>query len=208
MLYPKAPVFMQILRSLRFGDFAPSSLLEEPTEIISVMADQCSGAPFMLPTAGSVEVLFHQYNGYACYSCNPGCDHTGIDIYGGLGTAVYVSYSSAPGQVLLWSGSCAIRIWHQLDGSWGSIVPSTSVSTYYSHLRWRRGEGAVQAGEKIGEQGDCGTTSGNVHLHYSIGSPDERCIANVFDPSPYLGAKSTRTPKPAAYGAACPVLWW
>ena len=177
---------LEVVHSLRFGGYSVSTMPVDPPEGPSPDAVQCPGAPFVLPTSGNLWTRWHEYlSPGACNDCNPGCDHTGIDVGADLNTPVYAAYSGTAYYV----GTCAIRIIHTIDSSWAGTVPDLTVQTYYTHLNWRRGEGWAEKGEIIGGQGTCGNV--NTHLHFSIAEQwaNELCIGNTRDPSSYLGAQ-------------------
>ena len=58
--YEHYKTFLQIIRTLRFGVYQRSSVEVKQLEERLLGATQCSGAPFLLPTSGNVNLLFHQ----------------------------------------------------------------------------------------------------------------------------------------------------
>jgi peptidoglycan LD-endopeptidase LytH len=162
--------------------------------------ENCSAAPFLVPTNGLVGFLWDD-------SFRIGHRHQGIDIFGGgdLGvTPVVAAYSGYLTRLPDWKASLIIRVPDD------PLRPGRQIWTYYTHMANSQGDSFiaaefppgtnevfVQAGTLLGYQGNYSGTPGNptgVHLHFSIVKDDgggqflnELKIENTLDPSPYLG---------------------
>jgi len=165
--------------------------------------DQCPGAPFQLPSAGLVGLLWNDpaapYNMFH--------RHTGIDIFGdGAPGAVpvYAAYDGYLTRLADWKATVIIR--HD-----DPLQPGRTIWTYYTHMASREGDQSfiaddfppgtteqwITQGTLLGYQGQY---SGNqlmpvgLHVHFSIvkSDPDgsfknESRLGNTLDPSPYFG---------------------
>lgn len=164
---------------------------------------QCPAAPFIMPTAGWVGVLYGD-------SILGTVNHSGLDIFGLEGngvTPVYATYDGYLTRLPEWVSAVIIR--HPQD----PLAPGRQIWTYYTHM----GDDAagqsyiidqippgtvelpVKQGTLLGYQGDYNGQSWrsiDTHLHFSIVLDNgqgtfrnETDIANTIDPSPYLGMR-------------------
>jgi len=168
---------------------------------------QCSAAPFVMPTAGWVGILYGD-------SILGTVNHSGLDIFGLEGngvTPVYAAYDGYVTRLPEWVSAVIIR--HPED----PLLPGRQIWTYYTHMGDSdSGEsyiidqippGAVELpvkqGTLLGYQGDYNGQSWrpiDTHLHFSIVLDDglgrfrnETDITNTIDPSPYLGMRLNTT---------------
>jgi hypothetical protein len=163
---------------------------------------QCPAAPFIMPTAGWIGVLYGD-------SSLGTVNHTGLDIFGLQGngvTPVYAAYDGYLTRLPEWVSAVIIR---HLDDP---LVPGRQIWTYYTHMADANGrsyiidqippgtfELKVKQGTLLGYQGDYNGQSWrhiDTHLHFSIVRDDgrghflnETDLANTVDPSPYLGMR-------------------
>jgi hypothetical protein len=163
---------------------------------------QCSAAPFIMPTAGWVGVLYSD-------SILGTVNHSGLDIFGLEGngiTPVYAAYDGYLTRLPEWVSAVIIR--HPED----PLLPGRQIWTYYTHMGDDSGQSyvidqippgtvelPVKQGTLLGYQGDYNGQSWrpiDTHLHFSIVLDDgqgsflnETDIANTIDPSPYLGMR-------------------
>jgi murein DD-endopeptidase MepM/ murein hydrolase activator NlpD len=163
---------------------------------------QCAAAPFIIPTAGWIGVLYDD-------SIFSTASHSGLDIFGLEGngvTPVYAAYDGYLTRRPEWVSAVIIR--HPED----PLGPGRQIWTYYAHMADAAGQSYIVAdippgtselevkqGTLLGYQGDYNNTSLrsiDTHLHFSIVLDDgsgnfrnETDIANTIDPSPYLGMR-------------------
>lgn len=163
---------------------------------------QCANAPFILPSAGWVGVMYGD-------SILGTVDHSGLDIFGLEGngiTPVVAAYDGYLTRLPEWTSAVIIR--HPED----PLNPGQQIWTYYTHLADIEGnsyilpeippgtiELPVKQGALLGYQGDYNGQSWrqiDTHLHFSIVKDDgsgrflnETDRANTLDPSPYLGMR-------------------
>ncbi len=162
---------------------------------------QCQAAPFIMPTAGWVGVLYGD-------SILGTVNHTGLDIFGLEGngvTPVYAVYDGYLTRLPEWVSAVIIR--HD-----DPLVPGRQIWTYYTHMADSGGRSyiidqippgtfdlAVKQGTLLGYQGDYNGAAWrriDTHLHFSIVRDDgsgrfqnETDLTNTIDPSPYLGMR-------------------
>lgn len=165
-------------------------------------AEPCPDAPFLLPSAGFIGLLYadpgRPYNGLR--------RHTGVDIFG----------DGAPGEIPIVAAYDGYLT--RLD-DWRSTViirhddplqPGRIIWTYYTHMANVDGtesfivddfppgthEQFVAQGTLLGYQGEYAGTGAPIamHAHFSIVESDadgsfknEALLSNTLDPSPYLG---------------------
>jgi hypothetical protein len=167
---------------------------------------QCENAPFIVPTAGWIGILY----GDSIFGTT---NHSGLDIFGLEGnglTPVYAAYDGYATRLLEWTSAIIIR--HPND----PLVPGRQIWTYYTHLADAAGnsyiidaippgtiELPIKQGTLLGYQGDYNGQAWrqiDTHLHFSIVLDDgtgrflnETDIANTLDPSPYLGMRLNTT---------------
>ena len=161
--------------------------------------DQCTGAPFIMPTDGFIGYLWGDH-------FRLGHTHQGIDIFSGTDagdTAVVSAYSGYLTRMDDWRSTVIIRIPED------PLKPGRQVWTYYTHMADSMGhsliapefppgttEVYVEQGAFLGYQGNYSGTVGKpvgVHLHFSIVLDDgsghylnELAYENTLDPSPYF----------------------
>lgn len=178
--------------------------------LVTARTEPCPGAPFLLPSAGLIGLLYADPAG----PYNVVNRHTGVDIFadGQPGEVpVVAAYDGYLTRLPNWRSSVIIR--HN-----DPLQPGRTIWTYYTHMADVTGarsfvhpayppgtlEIPVEQGQVIGYQGDFG---GNrrvgLHLHFSIvhsaadGSfLNETVLRNTLDPSPYLGmtVRASATP--------------
>jgi hypothetical protein len=163
---------------------------------------QCPGAPFILPSAGLVGLLWRD----PALPYNILRRHTGIDIFGD-GEAgevpVYAVYDGYLTRQAHWLSTVAIA---HAD----PLVPGRRIWSYYTHMASADGRQSfvaeafppdthgvwVEQGTLLGYQGEySGTTFPiGLHVHMSLvlseadGSiRNESVLSNTLDPSPYFG---------------------
>lgn len=163
---------------------------------------QCTAAPFIMPSAGWVGILYGD-------SILGTVNHSGLDIFGLEGngvTPVYAAYDGYATRLAEWVSAVIIR--HPRD----PLQPNRQIWTYYTHMADESGrsyvidqippgtvELPIKRGTLLGYQGDYNGDSWrsiDTHLHFSIVRDDgagkflnETDIANTLDPSPYLGMR-------------------
>lgn len=173
--------------------------------VVSGLA-QCQAAPFIMPTAGWVGVLYGD-------SILGTVNHSGLDIFGLEGngvTPVYAAYDGYLTRLPEWTSAVIIR--HPED----PLQPGRQIWTFYTHLADADGnsyileqippgttELPVKQGSLLGYQGDYNGRSLrqiDTHLHFSIVKDDgsgkflnETDLANTIDPTPYLGMRLNTT---------------
>lgn len=171
--------------------------------LVTVQRDACPGAPFILPAAGFIGLLYGDPRGP--YSTSS--PHQGIDIFsaGDVGqTAVYAAYDGYITREADWRSTLIQRVPQD------PLNPQRQIWLYYTHMADRSGNDFIDPAFAPGtreffvEQGTLlgytGNYSGNaarpvgIHLHFSIIHDDgngrytnELDFANSIDPSPYLG---------------------
>ncbi len=173
--------------------------------LITRLTAPCPGAPFRLPSAGFVGLLYADSSGLYT-PLNP---HPGIDIFGDgePGTVpVYAVYDGYLTRLPDWKSSVIIRIPKD------PLNPSRQIWTYYTHMASESGdqsyispefplgttEKLVRQGQLIGYQGIYNGGEGarliGMHVHFSVVLSDENGsfrnesrFYNTLDPSPYLG---------------------
>jgi hypothetical protein len=184
-------------------DLPPSPGPELP---LAPEISRCGTAPFMLPTAGWIGILYGD-------SMLGTVNHSGLDIFGLEGngvTPVYAAYGGYATRLAEWVSAVIIR--HPQD----PLQPQRQVWTYYTHMADTSGrsyiidqippgtvEMPVKQGTLLGYQGDYNGNSWrsiDTHLHFSIVQDDgagkflnETDMANTLDPSPYLGMRLNTT---------------
>lgn len=162
----------------------------------------CPGAPFVLPSAGFIGLLWAD----PARPYNPLRRHTGIDIFGdGMpGTVPNVAaYDGYLTRLDDWLSTVIIR--HD-----DPLQPGRTIWTYYTHMANRAGTISyvvddfppgtsgqfVEQGTLLGYQGEYAGSGAAVamHLHFSIVTSNddgsfrnESILDNTLDPSPYLG---------------------
>lgn len=174
--------------------------------------DQCPGAPFQLPSAGLVGLLWSDPAGpYNIFH-----RHTGIDIFGDgtPGTVpVYAVYDGYLTRLPDWKATIIIR--HD-----DPLQPGRTIWTYYTHMASRDGDRSfivddfppgttgqwITQGTLLGYQGEYSGSQlmpVGLHVHFSIvkSDPDgsfknESRLGNTLDPSPYFGLHLTINGKP------------
>jgi hypothetical protein len=163
---------------------------------------RCAAAPFIMPTAGWVGILYGD-------SILGTANHSGLDIFGLEGngiTPVYAAYDGYLTRLPEWVSAVIIRHPHDPLGS------GRQIWTYYTHMGDQAGQSfiidqippgtvelPVKQGTLLGYQGDYNGQSWrsiDTHLHFSIVQDDgsgkfrnETDIANTIDPSSYLGMR-------------------
>lgn len=186
---------------------------ERPAERAALITNnaRCPDAPFMLPSAGFVGLLWNDPRGI----WTPVNPHSGLDIFG----------DGEPGQVPVvatydgyltreenWVSAVIIR--HPDD----PLNPGQPVWTYYAHMASVDGatsyilfspgtrEMWVEQGQLIGYQGLYNGGSDRqigLHVHFSIVRGDgdtysnETLFRNTLDPSPYTGMPLNHGGQPA-----------
>jgi murein DD-endopeptidase MepM/ murein hydrolase activator NlpD len=164
--------------------------------------EQCTGAPFVVPTTGWIGAMY----GDSIFGTQ---QHSGLDIFGPEGngvTPVYAAYDGYVTRLEEWTSAVIIR--HPQD----PLNPDRQIWTYYTHMADAAGndyivdaiprgtfELPIEQGTLLGYQGDFNGLSPrqiSTHLHFSIVKDDgqgqflnETDLANVLDPSPYLGMR-------------------
>lgn len=162
---------------------------------------RCAGAPFVVPSAGWLGVLYGD-------SILGTSNHSGLDIFGLNGngvTPVYAAYDGYLTRRPEWTSAVIIR--HN-----DPLQPGRQIWTYYTHMADTSGhsyilpqippgteELPVKQGTLLGYQGDYNGQSWraiDTHLHFSIVEDDglgqfrnETDRTNTLDPSPYLGMR-------------------
>lgn len=204
-------IFGLILFSVQAGGERRSSVVElarhkinpEWADLPVVAAQsQCNGAPFIMPTAGWVGVMFGD-------SILGTTNHSGLDIFGLEGNGVTPVVAAFDGYVTRlpeWTSAVIIR--HPQD----PLQPGRQIWSYYTHMATTDGvstiiaqippgtvELPVKQGTLLGYQGDYNGQSWRqieTHLHFSIVRDDgngqflnETDISNTIDPSAYLGMR-------------------
>jgi murein DD-endopeptidase MepM/ murein hydrolase activator NlpD len=164
-------------------------------EMVTLQAEPCPGAPFVLPAQGFIGLLYGDPRGpYSLVR-----PHQGIDIFGDgeLGTLpVVAAYDGYLTREAEWVSALIIR--HPED----PLDPSRQIWTYYTHMADRDGntfiheafppgtrEVFVERGTLLGHMGNYSGNAGNPtghHAHFSIDT-NELEFSNTLDPSPYLG---------------------
>ena len=170
------------------------------TELVTGAFTQCPGAPFILPSAGFIGLLWR--DDAAPYT--PLRRHTGIDIFGGQPEGqvpIYAVYDGWLTRLEDWQSTVIIR--HD-----DPLQPGRTIWTYYTHMASRNGASyiaddyprgtfakPISQGTLIGYQGAYSPQFPvAVHLHMSIVTtePDgsfrnEAILENTLNPSPYFG---------------------
>lgn len=174
-----------------------------PDESQDIPAHACPEAPWMLPTSGTLGVL---WNDTRVPPYGPGHAHTGLDIFGHGRENTVPVYSVADGLLTRLPGwKSAVVVQHD-----DPLRPGNVVWTFYSHMASASGRSyiadefppgssgvPVVAGQLLGYQGVWSGSPlqpGWMHLHFSVvraaedGSfLNETVLENTLDPSPYLG---------------------
>ncbi len=172
------------------------------TNLITVQREPCPGAPFILPAAGFIGLLYTDPRG----PYNQLRPHQGIDIFVDepIGTVpVYAAYDGYITRERDWVSTLIQRIDDPLN-------PGETVWLYYTHMADEAGNDFIEANFERGTYGVfvpqgtllgyVGNYDGNVpsriwtHLHFSIvrdddngnGYLNEAVYTNTLDPSPYL----------------------
>ena len=171
--------------------------------LITVPADTCGDAPFMLPSAGFIGLLYDDPR--PPYSRTQ--PHQGIDIFSDTipgATPVFAAYDGYISREDHWRSALIQRVPQD------PLQPERQIWLYYTHMADEAGnsfiidaippgtrEFFVEQGTLIGYTGNYNGNSARsiwVHLHFSIVRDDgsgrylnELDIANTLDPTPYLG---------------------
>ncbi len=172
-------------------------------KLVTVQREACPNAPFILPAAGFIGLLYEDPRGP--YSKrNP---HQGIDIFSNTESGITPVYAAFDGYLTReknWKSSLIIRVPED------PLRPGNPVWLYYTHMADREGnnfiedvfppgikEKFVKQGTLLGYTGDYNGNSPRdiwVHLHFSVVKDDgngrytnELEFNNTLDPSPYLG---------------------
>ncbi len=158
---------------------------------------QCGSAPFIMPSAGWIGVMYGD-------SLLGTVNHSGLDIFGLEGNGVTPVYAVADGYLTRlpeWTSAVIIR--HPHD----PLHPERQIWTYYTHMAGLDGQSyiiaqippgteemPVKQGTLLGYQGDYNGQSWrqiDTHLHFSIVRDDgtgrflnEPDRANTLDPAP------------------------
>ena len=196
-------LFYPELEASGFIDYVRYRLDPEAVELpIAAELEQCEGAPFVIPTTGWIGVMYGD-------SILGTRQHSGLDIFGPEGNGVSPVYAAYDGYVTRlpdWTSAVIIR--HPQD----PLNPGQQIWTYYTHMADAEGndyiadqiprgtfELPIKQGALLGYQGDFNGLSPrriSTHLHFSIVIDDgagnflnETDLANVLDPSPYLGMR-------------------
>ena len=174
----------------------------ERARLITEYDEPCPGAPFLLPSAGLIGLLWRD----AAAPYNVLQRHTGIDIFGdGQPDTVPVvaAYDGYLTRLDDWFATVIIR--HD-----DPLQPGRTIWTYYTHIGNRSGTVSyiaeafppgtqdvwVEQGTLLGYQGEYNGDSYGIalHLHFSIVTSDaagmfknEAVLGNTLNPSPYLG---------------------
>jgi len=191
------------LRDSGFLDYLRYRQNPEAVELTVVETlTHCPDAPFVMPTAGWVGVLY----GDSLLGTH---EHSGLDIFALEGngvTPVYAAYDGFVTRLPEWTSAIIIR--HPED----PLNSQRQIWTYYAHMADAAGnsyivddiprgtyEREVKQGTLLGYQGDYNGGSPrqiSTHLHFSIVLDDgsgqflnETSLANTIDPSPYLGMR-------------------
>lgn len=162
----------------------------------------CPGAPFILPSAGFIGLLWDDPAGpYTLFA-----PHSGVDIFGDgePGTVpVYAAYDGWLSRLDDWVSTVIIR--HD-----DPLQPGRTIWTYYTHMASRDGSESfvdeafpagtfnlpIKQGTLLGHQGEYagGRAPIGMHVHFSIVLSDadgaftnQDVLSNTLDPSPYLG---------------------
>lgn len=202
LVYPqlRASGFIDFIRYRQNPEAAEAANL---TRLIETGAlAQCPGAPFVVPTAGWIGVLYSD-------SILGTRNHSGLDIFtleGNGVTPVYAAYDGFVTRLPDWTSAVIVR--HPED----PLNPGRQIWTYYTHMADAEGNDyivdtiprdtfdlEVKQGTLLGYQGDYNGRSPrrvSTHLHFSIVLDDgtgqflnETDINNTLDPSPYLGMR-------------------
>ncbi len=185
---------------------------EKHTDWIIHAGEQCSTAPFQMPTDGFIGYVWDD-------SFRPGHRHSGLDIFGGNEpgiTPIYAAYDGYLTRLADWKSTVIIRIPSD------PLHPSQQIWTYYTHMADENGNSFViedfppntydvfvEAGTLLGYQGNYSGTTGQptgIHLHISIVKDDgngnflnELEISNTLDPSPYFGFELNANHQPDSF---------
>ena len=168
-----------------------------------ILVQSCPGAPWALPTSGSLGVLWRDTR---VPPYGPDHLHTGLDIFGTGREQTVPVYAVADGLLTRRPGwKSAVAIQHD-----DPLHAGQKVWSYYAHMASTTGKSYIVAdfppdstgvpvkkGQLLGYQG---VWSGNplapgwMHLHFSVvkAGPNgtllnETILENTLDPSPYLG---------------------
>ena len=171
--------------------------------LITVPADTCGDAPFMLPSTGFIGMFYDDPRP----PYNRARPHQGIDIFSETipgATPVFAAYDGYITRKSDWRSALIQRVPQD------PLQPDRQIWLYYTHMADEAGnsfiiealppgtrEFFVEQGTLIGYTGNYNGTSARpiwVHLHFSIVQDDGRGnylseldIANTLDPTPYLG---------------------
>jgi hypothetical protein len=191
---------------------------EKRPAMTNAALERCAGAPFVLPSAGLIGLMYGDTAG----PYSPARRHTGIDIFGDgdSGTVpIYAVYDGYLTRLPEWRSSVILR--HD-----DPLQPGRVIWTYYTHMASRDGsvsyiapqfppgtsEQFVAQGSLLGYQGDFAGSGAPVamHLHLSVvlSGPDglflnEAVLANTLDPSPYFGLPLTLESEPQPRPVRC-----
>lgn len=189
-------------RNLSFASWAGGDA-DERSELITSQAENCPGAPFILPAEGYIGLLYGDPRGPYSRS-RP---HQGIDIFSDSEAGVTPVFAAYDGYITRepgWRSTLIMRVPEDPLGH------QRQIWLYYTHMADREGRDFIEArfapgtSEQFVEQGSLLGYSGNyngssartvwVHLHFSIVLDDgdgsylnELQFNNTIDPSPYLG---------------------
>jgi murein DD-endopeptidase MepM/ murein hydrolase activator NlpD len=177
------------------------TLPDEPQELAQ---QRCPDAPWLLPTSGTLGVL---WNDTRVPPYDPDHPHTGLDIFGEGRENTVPVYAVADGLLTRLPGwKSAVAVQHD-----DPLRPGEKVWTYYAHMASASGRESyivedfppgsagvpVKAGQLLGYQGVWSghpLKPGWMHLHFSVVRAaedgtflNETELENTLDPSPYLG---------------------
>lgn len=180
--------------------------------LITNMQEPCPGAPFLLPSAGFIGLLWRDTAlPYTIFR-----RHSGIDIFGDGASGevpIVAAYDGYLTRLDSWLSTVIIR--HD-----DPLQPGRAIWTYYTHMASRDGLTSfvvddfppgsagvfVEQGTLLGYQGEYsgGGVPVGLHLHFSIVTSEadgsfknEAVLGNTLDPSPYLGLTLNFDDRPA-----------
>lgn len=166
-------------------------------------ARKCPGSDFFLPTEGDLRLPFKCFNNPLCnpykdrdkdhvnecheenaqwINCKP---HSGLDIFGNPTPGITAIYAPFKGRVFYFS-KYALRI------KFGQQYESENLSAYFTHMATReiKDGDPVEAGQRIGTQGNFGTSAGtHLHISFSREGTDFWPMNPNFNPNDYPNSK-------------------
>jgi len=142
---------------------ADAAIRKKEKELAAQIKNVVSESGFMWPLNASINTLSSLYGGRKDPISGRADNHTGIDIPAARGTTVMAAKSGVVTTSVYGSGS----FWSY--GNYIVVSHSDGTSTLYAHLSRRSvSEGqTVSQGQKIGEVGTTGRSTGN-HLHFEV----------------------------------------